>query len=373
MKIFNRIFSVLLLPLLFIGSINYLIDPDYTLRHNYIPEVASALADGRIISGPVNANDRLLKKVWIGQLKFQPDLLILGSSRTMGLTQEPFGDKQILNASVTNGTLQDMYAFVDIIENKLGAIPSEVVICCDQWLLGHAFEEIRWLINRNHFVNLLQKTDKIPRGKFSQKWALQKEWIKELFSIRYLIRSIRFFGKAEAFVVQDKPLTGSTMMMPDGSRQLPLHMTNPKPEEVEKLAVTYFNTSKDERFAQLDPLQCSLLENLIIYLQKQNCTVTLFIPPYHPVTWQLMHQSQHHTGIFNAERYLQKLAHTYSLNTIGNTNPANLKFNDSHFYDGVHLKPEALAHLTRSFYTDINPTSNKLSITNNKKHNDKAK
>ncbi len=343
MKLFSRILSILIFPLLLIGTTNYLIDPDYTLRKDYIPESASALAKEKLLSGPVNANGRLLKKEWIKQLPHHPEVLVLGSSRTMGVTQEMFAEKMVFNASVSNCTFQDMYAFIDLIEEKQDRLPSEIIICCDQWLFGNSFKEKRWLYNRENFITALKKSGKISPRKFSRKWNLQKEWIKELFSVRYLMRSLKQFGKTEKFEIHDTVLPGKSMLLPDGSRLLPSEVSNASPEEAAKLAKNYFYSSHDEMFSQLDPLQCRLFENLICYLQKKNCKITLFIPPYHPLTWQLLHQSENHTGIFKVDDYLQNIAVKNKIKLVGATNPLLLDLTPGNFYDGVHLKTEALS------------------------------
>ena len=345
MKLFYRIVLILVLPLFIIGSINYLVDPDYTLRKDYIPRIASSLVNGKLLSGPINANGRLLKKEWIKRMEQNPDVLILGSSRTMGVSKSLFPGKKFFNASVSNCTFQDMYAFVDLIEEKQGRFPNEIIICCDQWLLGNSFSEERWLSNRENFISLLKKTGKVSSRKFSSKWELQKEWIKELFSVKYLVRSFKQIKKKEQFEIQNTIIPGKAMLLPDGSRLLPAQVFEAGPEEVDKKAKDYFYTSRDEMFSRLDSLQCQLLENLILYLQKKNCKLTLFIPPYHPLTWQLLHQSEKHAGIFKVDGYLLKLADKYQINLIGATNPSLLNFTSDDFYDAVHLKTEALSQL----------------------------
>src|SRR5690554_4841731 len=211
MKLFSRILSVLILPLLLTGSVNYLIDPDYTLRKDYIPEAASALANGKLLSGPINANGRLLKREWIKQLEHHPEVLVLGSSRTMGVTQDLFAGKSFFNASVSNCTFQDMYAFADLVEKRQNGFPDEIIVCCDQWLFGNSFQEKRWLYNRKNFIRILKESGNISPRKFPPKWKLQKEWIKELFSVRYFVRSLKQFGKPEKFEIQNTVLPGKPM------------------------------------------------------------------------------------------------------------------------------------------------------------------
>ncbi len=337
-----------MLPLFIIGSINYFVDPDYTLRRDYIPQAALALTSGKILSGPVNANGRLLKKEWIENLKQKPEVLVLGSSRTFSIRQEQYPGKNFFNASVTNCTFQDMYAFINLVEKNWNSLPEEVIICCDQWLLGNSFKEERWLYNRNDFIAFLKKSSNISPHNFPRKWLLQKEWLKELFSVKYLIRSLAHLRNKEHFEIQDTVSSGKTMLLPDGSRLLPAQIIDATPKEITKRAENYAFTSHDEMFSQLEPLQCSLFKNLISYLVQKNCKITLFIPPYHPLAYKLLSQSEKHSGIFQIDGYLLKLTKQYHLTLMGATNPSVLNLTPSDFYDGVHLKPESLSLLINS-------------------------
>lgn len=333
---------ILIMPLVLIGGVNYLTDPDYTLRKNYIPELAEALANGQPISGPVNTNSRLLKKQWIEKLPVMPEVLVLGSSRTWGLSQKSFPTKTFYNASVTNCTFQDMYAFVNLFEKKSGKFSEEVIICTDQWLFGNSFSEKRWLYNRRDFMEMLHKTGDIPTQQFPSKWELDKEWIKELFSIRYLLRSIKQMGKTEMFEIHDSIASDKMMLLADGSGFLPPKVISLSEDEVKAKGMAYFYSSPDERFRELSPLQCQLFENLILYLKSKKCKITLFIPPYHPETFNLYKQSSKTSGIFKVDHYLNDFAKRNDLKIIGCTDPSALNMTSIDFYDAVHLKPQAL-------------------------------
>lgn len=345
MKIFNRILMILIVPLILIGGINYLVDPDYTLRKDYIPKLAESLTDGKLISGPVNINSRVLKRQWIKRLPSSPEVLVLGSSRILSLSKEAFPNKVFFNASVTNCTFQDMYAFLNLVEEKSDKLPETIIICADQWLFGDSFSEKRWLNNRTDFVEMLRKTGDISQNKFPSKWVLNKEWIKEFFSVQYLIRSLKGLKKTDEFVICDSIRSNKMMSLPDGSRSLPLKIVNMVEIEVNKKAVDYFYSSTDEQFQKLSQLQCQLFENLIGYLESKKCEVIVFIPPYHPETFQLLKQSDNTTGIFKLEDYLLTFSENHRVKIIGSTNPVKLNLTKFDFYDGVHLKPTVLNDL----------------------------
>lgn len=342
MQLLYRVLLILVLPLVFIGGINLEIDPDYTLKKDYIPPLAQALVNGNLVSGPVNTNSRLLKKDWIRQLPYLPDVLVLGSSRTQPLKKESFPDKMFFNASVSNCTFQDMYAFINLLEEKDRELPETIIICADQWLLGNSFSEKRWLFNRDQFVKLYGNIAPNIDYTVPLKWELQKEWIKELFSVRYLIRALRTFGKTEPFVIEHQIDSSKTMLLPDGSRSLPQKLITASPTEINQLAKDYFYQSKDEQFTEVSKIQKQLFIDFIRYLQEKSCEVILFLPPYHPETFRLISQSEKHTGVLKAETFFQQFAQQNNIPILGGTNPAAMNLKADDFYDAVHLKPNTL-------------------------------
>lgn len=345
MNILKKILLILGLPLILIGGTNYLFDPDYTLRNNYISPLVNTLLMDSAITGPVNINSRVLKKRWINKLPYLPDVVILGSSRTLALSSQAFPNQTFFNASVTNCTFQDMYIFLDLFENKWGKIPKTVVICADQWLFGNSFQEKRWLINRNEFIEMAKKIHVIDKlHEIPHKWDIEKEWIKELFSVKYLSRSITYHGKFEKFKTAHTADANKMMLLPDGSRRLPDNTTNVSEDKIIKRANEYFYQSKDEYFTQLDKEQCILFEGLINYLTSKNCNIILFIPPYNPVTYGLIVQTPETQGIIQTESYIRKFA-TAKCTIIGGTNPVPQNLFCKDFYDGVHLKKATLNNL----------------------------
>lgn len=348
MGLFNRIAAVLILPLILIGGINSYFDPDYTLRKDYVAPLAKALLEGKMISGPVNVNSRLLKKQWIEQLPNTPEMLVLGSSHTLALTQQSFPGKSFFNASVTNCTFQDMYAFLNLFEKKSGKPPHTIIICADQWLFGNSFVEKQWLENRAEFIGMAPKIKGISLTKFPFKWDLHKEWMKELFSVRYLIRSLKVRGRAEKFEICQAINKDKMMFLPDGSRSIPAQVVNAPEEEVSEKVGNYFYSGNDEHFTELVQLQCALFEGMINHLKTYNCEIILFIPPYHPEAYRLLKQSPQTGGVFKAESYIRTFARKHDLATIGATNPDSLNLSSSDFYDAVHLKSESLNRIFKS-------------------------
>ncbi|PTN07313.1 SGNH/GDSL hydrolase family protein [Mangrovibacterium marinum] len=350
MKILYRILQIILLPLAIIGTINYAVDPDYTLRKDYIGPLSQALINQKAIAGPVNINSRLLKKEWISAMRNNPNVLVIGSSRTLSISKDCFPGSAFFNASVTNCSLPDMYAFIELFDRK-GQLPDTILLGTDLWLFGDAFQEVRWLNNREATLELMKKTMNGQKVTLPSAWLLKKEWLKELFSVSYLIRSLRLREKAEQFTIEDSVSSPKMMILPDGSRYIPPAFVSRSQEETKKKARAYFYTSPDEQFRQLSAEATERFERLIDYLREKGCQVFLYIPPYHPTTYQLLAGTAKTSGIIDAERYVRAIAREKQVALIGASDPAALGLNGEQFYDGVHLRAKALDSLITTGFT----------------------
>ncbi|MFV0591237.1 MAG: hypothetical protein ACK5M7_07625 [Draconibacterium sp.] len=342
-KSLYKILLIIVLPLVLIGTFNYRIDPDYQLNHAYIKPLVEALKHGKNVAGPVNLNSRILKKEWIKETEV-PNVLVLGSSRTLNLSHEVFPGKSFFNASVTNGTVEDMCGFLGIYV-KMGKLPGEIIVCADQWLFGDRFNKQPWLELRNE-IRLFDNVAGIS-GKSRREMETDyfEDRITKLFSGRYALRALRLRGKSEAFLVSDTLLSSKMMILPDGARKLPQKIENTSLQESERLALKYCYSSTDENFNDVQPEKVKDFAKVLLYLKDNGSRVSLYIPPYHPKAFEYYRKSPGYEGIFKAEQALIALAEEYNFNVIGSSDPGRLGLSGADFYDGVHLKKEALSRI----------------------------
>jgi len=338
-----KILLIIVFPLVLIGIINYGIDPDYQLSRAYIKPLVNTLKDGKNVVGPVNLNSRILKKEWIEESDV-PDVLILGSSRTLNLTHEIFPGKTFFNASVTNGTVEDMFGFLGIYLEK-NQFPREIIICVDQWLFGDRFNDQPWLELRSE-IFLFEDAAGI---KGMSHWQMENDYLKDriakLFSGRYALRALRLRGKSEDFFVTDSFVGNKMMILPDGARKLPARIENTSLQESEKLALQYCYSSADENFSDVQAKKIIDFGKMLQFLNDKGCRVKVFVPPYHPKAFEYYKKSPGYEGILKAEKAVIELAVQNNLTLIGSTDPGQLSLTGADFYDGVHLKKEALTRL----------------------------
>ncbi|MDQ7045263.1 MAG: hypothetical protein Q9M32_05040 [Sulfurimonas sp.] len=89
-----------------------------------------------------------------------------------------------------------------------------------------------------------------------------------------------------------------------------------------------------ERFNKLENVK--LFENFIKYLESRNTKVIFFLPPYNPITYDLLTKQSEYKIINKVERYLNKLANEHNISIKGSYNPHNYSFENKDFSDGMH-------------------------------------
>ena len=80
-KYISKIFILLPALILFLGF-NYAIDPENLfIGERYEKGIADYLIQGKNVTNTFNFDERIFEKYFIGGMRKQPDIIILGSSR----------------------------------------------------------------------------------------------------------------------------------------------------------------------------------------------------------------------------------------------------------------------------------------------------
>src|ERR1035438_2772710 len=124
-------------PVLFIViSVNYWIDPANIFQNGkYEKGIVDFLCDSSNVTNIVNCDERLLQKFFIKCTSRQPDLLILGSSRSMLISSDLFTNQNIKNNSVSSASIEDDLAIYQLYQRQ-NMKPKVLLLCLDPWILN---------------------------------------------------------------------------------------------------------------------------------------------------------------------------------------------------------------------------------------------
>ena len=129
---------------------NYAVDPDY-LWHGGNFAFSRDWPAGRLFVFPSNLSDRALKAAAQLRVIAAPDVLVLGSSRSMPVDSSFFAPGLgLYNASMVGASVED-YASVWQELKERGTTPRWLVVFADPWILNRNSEQIRWRENLDLF------------------------------------------------------------------------------------------------------------------------------------------------------------------------------------------------------------------------------
>lgn len=344
MKKFLLHISIVLLPLLCIPVFNYTVDPGHVYG-NYEQGIAALLQHHRYVKN-INPNfeHRRLKKALIESCDRDIDMLILGTSSAIYISEDMFDHKKILNLGVSAGTFKDISALLYHYIQMHGA-PKEVIISVDPHHFNGANDDARW-------KNLSKEVDAFYHDVLSEDIAITFDYEKwtNLLSPSYFKESVIVFlwqkrmeymyGWDFAFQTTEGDITAadteqSVVVCNDGSI-IPWRDPNLRPGE-ERKRITYVKPIWQWDFHELSSKEIDHWCKLIEYIQQQGIKLYFFETCYHPVLYKSLATEKRYDGARQAMMFIPELAKEYGIEIIGTYDPARYDFSDPDFLDALHM------------------------------------
>jgi len=332
--------------LLLIFLTNYFVDPAFLYHGDgYAQRVARILTSGHNV-GWVDCDERLVQKYYINDLKASPDVLILGSSRSMQIGEDVFHGLKTVNSSVSEDLLADDLGILQIYDEK-GILPKVLILEASPWMLNAQF-------SRKKYQSIYPDI-----WVMSQKLGVRDGWISKPVSPQYInMFSLSYFQSAvslaleqrhdhkDKFFVTDETAGDYRIKLHDGSLSWPTQMLVAKTDEqIGRAATQMLSENRKDYEFHLDNARMDIMDKLIGYLQKKGVDVVIFLPPYPEETYKQFLLNPKMRSVFDAEVYFRSLAHKYHLKVAGSYNPLMYGFKDADFLDGIHARKEALGRL----------------------------
>lgn len=355
MKKFAVRLSAIFFPVLFIIiSVNYSIDPANIFQNGkYEKGIADILCDSLNVANVNNYDERLLQKFVIECIKHQPDLLILGSSRSNLISSDFFTDKNIQDNSVSGASLEDYMAIYHLYLRR-NFKPKVILFCLDPWILNENNGQDRWMSLTDDYVLMLAKIqgktydNKNDKLIFKLKNNIHKYY--ELVSFSYFqdcISNLELKGKTMYYSARNKVNDTFTKHM-DGSICYDKKFREKSDLEVALEAKEYINSNPIYslgNFKSLSKSKQETLEMFLKYLISNNTEILFFLSPYHPVVYDFFTKSSQYKIVLKTESYFEKLSLKYNIQMIGSFDPHKYNLINSDFYDGMHCKTAVIERI----------------------------
>lgn len=340
--------------LLLIISVNYFGDAARLFTDNYEGKIADILASGKFATNISNYDERLLQKEIVGKISKKPNILILGSSRSLLIKQDFFPKKiTVYNSSVSGASVEDLIAIYQLYKDK-NLIPSKVIINFDPWLFNKNSGQNRWLSIKQEYNSFFNKdsTDFKPYS------FINFEKYKQLVSLSYFQNSLKLLPSA----LQGKSLpiptniaeNETTTKLLDGTIQYGNSYRLATTKMVDKKVNQYINNPPIYALGQYNELSEDLMKTfaaLVEDLENQGVEITFFLAPYHPVVYKKIEEE--YKLVLESEKFIKKYAKQKSIPLIGSFNPSEVLLNKIDFYDGMHCTEEGVDKILRSLANPV--------------------
>lgn len=332
--------------------LNYAIDSSH-IWADY-EKMAEIALRGKIVSTPVNYNERMYQYQIIKNMKDIPDTIVIGSSRGMFLGNEILNQPSVYNHCVSGGNLMDYFAILGIYQKIHGKISNNVILEISPWVFSNVSPAKRWQENHEYAVSASEYYRQVV-GKSSHISTFSR-FSNPIFSFSYLYTNltkalqngIKYGLNANRLIAKESLDINEQADYPDGVIRYPSQIENKNEARTKKVIdtskgpVTYQNCDKMQ---SIDKEIYNNFAELIDYLQKQNIKPTFFLAPFSESQSKLIFDNNSNPVFIDIEKSLATLANERKIKIIGSYNAAKYNLMDYEFSDFMHGDKESISKI----------------------------
>lgn len=334
-------FIIFLLPLLCIPIANYVIDPSH-IYDDYGQQVVSTLQGHRyVINVDPDKDERLLMKAMIDSCKKDIDVLILGSSRVMQISEDMFDNKRVLNLGVSGATYEDITGLLYLYLQG-HKTPKAIIIGIDPQHFNANIGDTRWKSIDREYARYSEDVlgEKVSCGINLEKW-------ENLFSVTYFQEAIKYYKRPKRYLqaidydIQGTDIEYGIAIRYDGSSVYGREYETRSLTKTNHEAQTEIY-SQWENYKELSTRELNRWQNLIQYARQQCVELYFFEAAFHPIVYHRLTMDAQFEGMKKGMEYVEKMAEENGITQIGSYNPDDCHLCDSDFYDGMHMRRRAI-------------------------------
>jgi hypothetical protein len=320
----------------------------------YEQSIASALLKQHNVDNIKNCDDRLLLKKMISGINFNPDIVVIGTSRSLEISSDFFPNKKFINCSVSHANMNDFIAIVGLLDscNKL---PAEIYIETSPILINPSPTD-EWISLETYYNFAIKKMKlSVVTAEAPPLFLEYKKKIKAMFSFEYFQNSIKFLWRSKNnFVDVGANIPQNFGRMNDCSITYSLAYKTPDTIKAISDAPIYMSKSY---LPNLDTKYLKVMEQIINYLASKNVKVSLVNIPFQPDCYTLALTRSN--VFYEIKKGIVSFAQKNKVKLIGTFNPFEAHLIRSHFYDPLHCNKKALQSVFKivDYNSNLNDTT----------------
>jgi len=280
-------------------------------------------------------DERLFIKQRIIYESYKPEILIIGSSRIMQISNQISRNK-ILNLGVSGASIEDHITLTEMSLEKFD--PETIIIGLDPWLFNKFNYQARWKSLTEEYKKSLLKIEGKNQIKFNLNHNVETDPSKwELF----LENTYKLINTKQLSLVPDTLNNNNKkIILRDGSLVYPQNKIDKLPAKLIEYSMGKYAFSK-ENYKVYD----NFLKHLLNYHKKK---VVLLLTPFEPSSYDLTIEEK---PIFlKIEKMFIDLAKKNSIKVIGSFNPSKNDCKNLEFLDHLHPNKSCMSKVLRELY-----------------------
>lgn len=340
----NFIYKLIIISfpvLILLITVNYFGDAAKIYDSKYEKEMAEILMNGSFVTNISNYDERVFQKELIIRIKNPPEILVLGSSRTMLINSTYFPNHTFFNNSVSGASLEDIIALYQIYKER-NVLPNKIIIAIDPWLLNENNGQSRWKSLEYFYNKFKNRTDSQLSSNSTSKYS-------ELFSLSYFQASLKalpklLIGNSRPLATQTKYNETNTKLA-DGSLVYAENYRNATQNQINTKIDGYINGNiySIENFNTISDDIWTEFQDFILTLKNEKIQIDFFLCPYAPKVYDKV--SKEYPNVGNSEILINKFANDNEIKVYGSFDPYSLGFDETYFYDGMHCKVNGIKEI----------------------------
>lgn len=293
---------------------------------------------GQNVTNAINYDERLFQKEIISSFRCNPDVVVIGSSKTMLISSEQFPNSKFFNNSVSGASIEDIVSIYQVYKHN-NKLPKKIIIGIDPWTFNEENGQTRWKSLEPYYNQFKNTKNKSVRKMWYFKY-------KELLSLSYFQSSIKNLpkvirGDSEPKATNRKNNKLSTKLV-DGSKVYGEADREASMSEINRKIASYLKIKmySIENFGSISTKAWDDFEKLIYDMKSNNVVIEIFLSPYAPIVYDRIKND--YPMVLKTEEMIKKFSIKNNIKLYGSFNPTLLGMDETFFYDGTHSKESGI-------------------------------
>lgn len=330
---------------------NFIVDPaKIFIRERYAKGIVDILLANKNAANLGEHDDRLVQKYYMEQSGTAARVVTIGSSRVWTINKNYFPGSSFFNYNTRSAGMEDLVALYEmlLLNNKK---PGMIIIGADPNILNRNNGFILWhTLGKEYRVAAKRLGFVAAGGNFVEDITVSK--YRELLSLKYTMAAVQ--KALHGSMVTDAGYygtygfdSGDDMKHSDGSYR---YMKKGSQSSVEDIKSAELNDRRLQliglnNFHSLDSEYKHIFELLVGDMLRSGIDVVFYLAPFNPVFYERYAADPKFAMVLEAEKYFKGLAASKGISIIGAYNPAECGLGVEAFYDALHVRENAFAHM----------------------------